>query len=547
MAYLFKKKKGDKYYWYLGENQRVNGRVKRIWEKYVGPAKNVANRLAYGTIPEEIEVLDLGICAALLNINDKLKFIEIINKILPKREQGIGYGEHLLITLINRIDNPLSKNKLGEWFDGTILKRIYPVKRSYLSSQDFWNHWNNISEEDINRIQEKILEILVEKCDISDLCFDPTNFTAYTEEHKNQKIMQFGHAKDRRRLRQVNLSLLVTKEEGIPLWHHTYDGNINDVTEFKEFIKLLIERVEFFAKKCKKITLVFDKGNNSKNNIKKVNKKLSFFIVGSLKPSEHKELFDIPLEKFNEEYRTSEGKRVFCTSKIIDLYEGKKKVVVTYSNELAYKNRNRVLKAIEKAINQLKNLQGRLKNSRLTRDELLIKVSRIADKSYIKGLIDYKVKKLFGELKLSFSEDEKAYEEKAKGFGKNILFTDDLSLKVTEVARLYNEKSVIEEQFKNLKDKHVISFMPMWCWTDKMIKVHAFTCVMALLFLKYLIKEARENNINLSQTQIIEQLIKIKQTLIRLPRRKEIHTKITSLNEHQRILAKTFEIRKYAK
>ena len=60
--------------------------------------------------------------------------------------------------------------------------------------------------------------------------------------HKDKKIMQFGHSKDGRKLRQVNLSMLVTKKDGIPVWHHTYNGNINDVTEFKEFIKSLNEK-----------------------------------------------------------------------------------------------------------------------------------------------------------------------------------------------------------------------------------------------------------------------------------------------------------------
>lgn len=547
MAYLFQKKKGERYYWYLGENQRVNGKVKRIWQKYVGPAENVANQLAYGTVPEQIDILDFGLCSALLNINDKIKFVESVNEIISKREQGLGYGEHLLISLINRIDNPQSKNKLGEWFEGTVLKRIFSVNKSYLSSQNFWNHWNNISEEEINKIQEELLKILVEKCDISDLYFDPTNFTAYTEEHKNQKLMKFGHSKDGRRLRQVNLSLLVTKKDGIPIWHHSYEGNINDVTEFKELIKTLAERITFFSKKCKKITLIMDKGNNSKNNIKNINKHLSFFVVGSLKPSEHKELFDIPLEDFNEEYETSEGKKVFCVAKNMNLYEGKKKVVITYSNELAYKNRVRVLKAIEKALNQLKNLEGRIKNSNLSRDELLIKASGIADKPYIKGLIKYEIKNIPSELKLIFSEDEQAYKEKEKSFGKNILFTDDLTLKTTEVVRIYCSKNIIEEQFRTLKNPYVISFTPMWCWTDKMIRVHAFTCVMALLFLRMLVKDVRENKINLSQAQIIEQLKKIKQTLLRMPRRKEIISKLTRLNEEQRVLANVLNIRKYAK
>ncbi len=540
MAYIFKKMVQGRTVWYLGENKRINGVSKRIWQRYIGNSQTIKDRLLG---PSEIDVLEFGCVASSLAIDEEIEFSKIVDEVINKREQGLSYGEHLLITLINRIDNPQSKNALGDWFNDTILKRTIVVKPSYLSSQNFWNHWNNINDEDIDKIQTKLIEKLVQKCDISELVYDPTNFTTYAEEHKNQKIMQFGHSKDGKKLRQVNLSMLVTKKDGIPIWHHTYDGNINDVTEFKEFIKSLTEKISFFSKKCKKITLVFDKGNDSKNNIKNINKKLSFFIVGSLKPSEYTELFDIPLEEFNEEYETSEGKKVFCTAKNMEVYEGKKKVVITYSNELAYKNKIRVDKALNKALNQLKNIQGRLKNKKLSRDELLIKVSKIADRQWIKGLIEYEIHgtKIAS---FEFKENKEAYDEMRKSFGKNILFTDDLSLKTIEVVEIYNGKNIIEEQFRNLKDTHVISFTPMWCWTDKMIKIHAFTCVMALLFLRLMNKKVSDSKMDLSQNRIIDELKKIKLTAMYMPDSK-VNYMLTRLNNNQRELAKILDLRKY--
>nr|MBI4156940.1 hypothetical protein [Candidatus Woesearchaeota archaeon] len=313
--------------------------------------------------------------------------------------------------------------------------------------------------------------------------------------------------------------------------------------KFQNFIKKLTERISLFSKKCKKITLVFDKGNDSKNNIKNVNKKLSFFVVGSLKPSEHKELFEIPLEEFKEEYETSEGNKVFLTSRLMDIYEGEKKVVITYSNELAYKNKVRVDKALNKALNQLKNIQGKLKDSKWTRDELLIKVSKIADKQWIKGLIEYEVEDE-RELSLTFKENYEAYDKIRKSFGKNILFTDDLSLKAKDTLKVYSEKNIIEEQFKTLKNPYIISFTPMWCWTDKMIRVHAFTCVMALLFIRIMIKKIKDSGIDLSQEQIFEQLKKIKLVLTYMTD-SSVGYKLTRLNDTQRKLVEIFNLREF--
>lgn len=543
MAHLFKKKVKGRTYYYLGENKRVNGKVRKIWQKYIGPADKIA-QLLENPVPAEVDFLDFGICAATLHIAEKLDFVEIVNKIISKREQGLSYGEHLLITISNRLDNPKSKNKLGDWFDGTVLKRIFSVKKTYISSQNFWNHWNKINDTHIEEIQEALLEKLVSQCDITDLVFDPTNFESYIEQHKNQKIMQFGHSKSGRKgFRQVNLSLLISKKEGIPLWHRTYDGNINDVTEFKEFVKILTKRVSFFSKKCKKITIIFDKGNNSKNNIKNISKKLHFYMVGSLKPSMFPELFDIPMEEFNEEYITSGNKKVFCTSKEMDVYDGKKKVVVTYSNELAYKNRIRVEKALNKALKNLEMLKKRVDKFNFSRDEVLIKVERIVGRPYLKGLITYEIE---GDgVSLTYSQDEEAYKKVSKRFGKNILFTDDLSLATIDIVKMYSDKNIVEEQIKKLKDKHVISFTPMWCWTDKMIKVHAFTCVMALLFLRLMTKYVQEAKMDISQNEMIEQLDRIKLSLLKMPRTDQIQAKMTRLNEIQRKLVSLFELRKY--
>jgi transposase len=99
--------------------------------------------------------------------------------------------------------------------------------------------------------------------------------------------------------------LLVTKDCGIPLWHKPYEGNINDYTFFKTFVSSLQDKIEVFLKECKSITLIFDKGNNTPTGIKKIEKDLHFYMLGSLAPSQHKDWLQIPLENFSIEYKTA--------------------------------------------------------------------------------------------------------------------------------------------------------------------------------------------------------------------------------------------------
>jgi transposase len=546
MVSLIKKQVNGRVYWYLCEAKRVNGKPRIVWQKYLGTANKIKEYFENGLAPQQIDALEFGNITSLLSISDELNFVETVDKIIPKRHQGLSIGNHLLLIIINRIDNPLSKNKLSDWFDNTVLKRRFAVKSSYLSSQDFWNHWKKIDQEQTDLIQEKLLDRIFPLINVDELVFDPTNFTTYIEEHKGNKIPQFGHSKNKiKGLRQVNLSLLVNKKDGVPLWHRTYDGNINDVTEFKEFVKALTKRITSFSKRCKNITLILDKGNNSMNNIKNIDKELHFFVVGSLKPSENQELFEIPLEKFNEEYVNANGEKTFCTETTKDVYAGNKKIIITYDNKLAYNQKIRTDKAIQKALNQLQNIQGRIKDSRKSRDEILIKINSIVGKNYLKNLINYELKETANGIDLTFTENSEVYDQKRKTFGKNILFTDKFCLSAQEIIKLYREKNIVEEQIKNLKDTHVIRFTPMWCWTDNMIKVHAFTCVMALLFLRLLVKKVQDAKINLSQDQILDQLRRIKLTILKMPNSDRLLTKITRLNDTQRALVNLLNLRKY--
>ena len=78
-----------------------------------------------------------------------------------------------------------------------------------------------------------------------------------------------------------------------------------------------------------------------------------------------------------------------------------------------------------------------------------------------------------------------------------------------------------------------------------MIRVHAFTCVMALLFLRIIVKKIKDAKVELSQDNIIGQLQKIKLTLFKMPGSDKIQTKLTRLNSNQVQLKRIFELKKY--
>lgn len=112
--------------------------------------------------------------------------------------------------------------------------------------------------------------------------------------------------------------------------------------------------------------------------------------------------------------------------------------------------------------------------------------------------------------------DPKAEEALRASFGKAAIITDvgpselpDEKLLEAAVARVE-----IEEQFKWLKDRYVVSLKPMWVRHDAAIPGHIFVCVMGLTVLRYLQWEVRD--LRLSVKELVERLGKIRVAVVML-------------------------------
>jgi len=557
MVYLFSKIVKGKRYYYLGENKSIKGQSRRVSETYLGSAENLKRFLESDSSPKEVESLSYGLPAALLNLSEEIDFVNIINSNCPKRNQGLSVGEHILIDIINRIDEQHSHNKLGEWFSKTILRKMFGVKDSYLSSQDYWNHWQYLNEENIENIQKELLPLIIKDIDLTQIFYDPTNFSTYIEDKhkKNPKktkrhavsMANYGKPKSGiRGLRQINLALLVTKDFGIPLWHKPYEGNINDVTFFKKFINSLRDKIEIFAKQCQNITLIFDKGNNSPKNIERVDKKLHFYVLGSLVPSQHKDLLKMPLSKFDITYKNSEGEISKGYALRREVFGKSCKIVITHNEKTAYNQEKRTEKALAKALAYLNEAKEKLNGPRWTdRDKIIIRLAKNISKFHASKLVKWKLLKKGKKLALNFEENKEELSIARDSYGKNILFTDNIPLSDKVIIKAYTDKDVVERSIKQLKNKHIISYTPQYCWTDESSRAHAFTCVMALLFCSLLKKKVAEKKIDLSREEIVDNLADIRQSLFLMPKSNKVHSTIEKMNSSQKNLYSLLNLKKY--
>jgi transposase len=159
---------------------------------------------------------------------------------------------------------------------------------------------NAVDEQAIRKIETALSQKLVEEfgIDARCLCFDCTNFATFIDSRTTSELAQRGHAKSKRTdLRVVGLALLVSTDFHIPLFSRVYPGNQPDSVTFRSVTEERIERYRLLAMNLVHVTLVFDNGNNSEQNLEALVPS-RYHVVGSLVPTQHQDLLEVPLDRF---------------------------------------------------------------------------------------------------------------------------------------------------------------------------------------------------------------------------------------------------------
>ncbi len=512
-------------YWYARECQRVNGKPKIVWQKYLGKAEDIATAMgAASQIPEpkEIVLSDFAAPAALYDLTQKLELIPAIDRHAGKRAQGVSVGTYIALAAINRCVAPTSKAAMAEWYQATVLRRLLPVPGNLLSSQRFWDHMSYLDADKIRAIEQDVTRTLIDgfEIDLSCLLYDTTNFYTFIDSFNDAPTLaQRGKSKEKRvDLRIVGLALLVTKDFHIPLLHEVYPGNTHDSTEFASVTETLVARYRLFAQSVNGITLVYDKGNNSHENQARLDDS-QYHFVGSLSPVQHPDLLRIPRSRFHTlQGEDLSGVLAWRTRKHV--LGAERTILVTYNPELFLTQGATILRELRKHTRKLRELQIHLahpstRGKPITVESAHKQVQAILSGRHMKDLVVVDVSTKKGTPHLSYRVDQTAWNRLQHTLlGKNILFTDQESWSDEAIVRAYRGQYHIEEAFKRMKNPHFVSWRPLHHWTDQKIRVHALYCVLALLLSSLLRRTLAQKGIEMSIVKILATLSRIKEVAL---------------------------------
>jgi transposase len=558
VASLVKKRKKGHDYWYVVESRRVNGRPRIVWQQYLGTADSIAAR-ARQTTPGPVTVAEFGAVAALWALGDRLDLVGLIDRVVPKRDQGVSIGHYLVLAALNRVVAPTSKAQIGAWYAKTWLRAHWGIPASAFTSQAFWRAMDAVDADALAAIEDAVAEATVRRFGIrvQTVAYDAPNFFTDIATPTPGELAQRGHNKQKRNdLRQVNLALLSTVEGHVPLLHTTYPGDVPDPTAFGQALARLHTRYTQLATLTDdRITVVFDKGNVSQANMTQVWEH-AWSVVSTLVPSHHKDLLAIP----RTAYTPVDPARwpdllAYTEDRLVYGHPGR--VVVTYNPALwegqirGFRHQQLKMEA------RIRTLQERLARWRAdppprgrrptpaTVDAHLRRVGRGREPGpFLRWQCTTDAA---GVLTLTTHWEEAAlaaYQE--AHFGKTLLFTDHTDWAAAAMIAAYRGQGSLENGFRQMKDPHFVTFSPMFHWTDQKIRVHAAYCVLALLLASLLHREARAAGFAGGLDALLETLTDLKLVVdLPVPGRRTTVVRLTERTPVQEQLVQHFHLAQY--
>jgi transposase len=524
MASLVGKRRDGRTYYYLVESARVAGRPRIVAQQYLGSAEELAARLSQAGPGEPTRTRHraFGDLAAAWSMLQRLQVARVVDEQVGSRraDAAASVGTYLALATLNRVVAPRSKLAFARWWQSTAGDRLVRLPAAALDHRRFWDAMDALSVRALRAAEQAIAARMVDvfDLDLAGLVLDMTNFATFVDSaNQRNTIAARGHAKQKRfDLRLVGLGLVVTADGGVPVLSHAYQGNRPDVTQFSAVLDELVARFGALARATDTLTVVYDAGCDSTNGQAEVEASPLHF-VGSLRPSDHPALLAIPARRF----RTVDAERFQGLTALetrTTALGAERRVIITHSQTFHAAQARGFEQTLATARRRLATLQTRLARGRTRRPRAAVEaeIAEILRPRWLSRVITWSLE---GEepasLHLHWRTDPAARRRlEREVFGKRLLFTDQEDWPLAEVVAAYRSQADVEAGFRQLKDPKVVSFSPMFHWTDQKIRVHVFYCVLALAVAHLLRRQAAQAGITLSVRELLSALAGIQETVL---------------------------------
>jgi len=568
MAHLYKKLKKGHEYFYIRETQRVYGKPTTINQVYLGTADKVEAALGKGGFSPK----EFGSVFALNELDREVDLAGMINEILPpkKRVRGPSLGELVFYAALNRAIAPTSKRQLANWYETTDIQRIRPLRLESLNSQNFWNHWDRISDADLEKIKTAFFKkihallpdqkhrLIIEATDIS----APPKPSVFAGMPKPDQDFLAEHLAQQK----LGLALITEWSQGIPFYYQNFSGGV-PVNGFYDHMEHLLSKVSSLGVAVEDVTLLVNQEMDAAPIIEQIDGKDGMHFIVSRAPDFAPELTEISLKDF----RPLPGKRGAQLSPVakedekILYYETHetfwnrpRRAVITFdpkSFHKSYQDLGKKVQRVRKEMMALSQRHAQEANQANAVDSIKTHLAELCLRLKISpDLFQLNFVTGKGQFRLEFQLDHRQMAGVVRHFGKNILITDCEDWGVEEIYDTCVTRAVLgpdlgdakaanaNRPYGNSKDNRSLfqkALLPLYHWTDSKIRVHLFVCVAALTYLTLLCQRLAAAGIKMTPNEAMEELRELRTAIYVKDLEGKLRRVLEEVNDQQAAILKT--------
>ena len=490
MSYIRKIKKGGSVYLAEVESKWMNGKSVQRHIRYIG--KESDGRTILSTSISDAEVEEVKLYGPLLVLHHLAQKIGLAEKL------GSYSNEILSLVYAHCLDYK-SVNQMERWFERTDLNMMLNIEG--LTERRLLEALDSLEALDPEKLQRDMFQSVQEqyKLQNSGVIYDVTNTYLYG---KKCSLGKLGHDKEGVKGRPlIQIGLGVTKDEGIPIFHKTFDGNIHDSKTLQDLI------TAFRPYKLKSGIIIYDRGITSGQNIA-----------------------DIKALKWD----------TLCGVALIESIQKFWRPIIQKNNLLQLKNRVKLNKTIFYAITQpyaINSVKGELTLCFNRQQQLDLRESRRDEILHAQELLQ-KGKKVKSGLEKYFDGSgdllTSVLNEAEEFDGYSCIFSTRRIAK-DSVIRLYFDKDLVEKAFRSLKG--VVTLRPIRHWLYQRVVAHVFICYLSYLLLSLL--KFHLKSLEISPEQALHELDSMYKVYLRDSKNVFKISRVVSLTKKQELILKS--------
>ncbi|HEX2027038.1 MAG TPA: IS1634 family transposase [Nitriliruptorales bacterium] len=386
-------------------------------------------------------------------------------------EAGLSWSlaDAVFAMCANRLLDPASKRKTARWIERDV---VAPDGFSLPSLQQYYRALDRV-----HGLKDALETWLYARLtDLTNLnltlvCYDLTStyFAGDTRGSERFPSKAFGYSRDHRGDRPQVVVGLLTTGDGIPIAHHVFAGNTNDVTTLPGVLGDLKDRFG-----VGRVCLVADRGLVSHDNLEVIEQAGCDWVIATRlhRRADVATVLAAATTAPDDAWVDVEA----FDSRVCDTVHDGHRYVVVFSGERERRDTTRRLQLIKATEGKLLALEARVARGELqAATDIVAAAERILARSPVKRLFTYTASD--ARFVYDFDHDALDYDETLAG---HYILTTSLHPNAADAATVlacYRSLANVEARFRVLKD--LLGLRPVYHWTEKRVRGHIAVCVLA--------------------------------------------------------------------